>query len=121
MNGGSVSYDARAEKGETSDLMLYDWTCNEDTKKRKPKTSPFRWTKLSRVWAVMKQTDLFMIMGERKASRTFGAFSAFSFLTSSPCWETRVYGQELGSDAFAVEADAAGGAAAEVGGAMPGL
>lgn len=46
---------------------------------------------------------------------TLGAFSAFSFLTSSPCWVTRVNGQEAES------VDGAGRAGAEVGGAMPGL
>lgn len=50
-----------------------------------------------------------------KLPGTFGACSAFSFLTRSPCSVTRVYGQEAESAA------AAGGAAAVVGGAMPGL
>jgi len=44
---------------------------------------------------------------------TLGAFSAFSFLTSSPCWVTWVNKQ--------VSVDVVGGAGVEVGGAMPGL
>lgn len=46
---------------------------------------------------------------------TLGAFSAFSFLTRSPCMVTRVKGQEEASGDDVV------GAGAEVGGVMPGL
>lgn len=46
---------------------------------------------------------------------TFGACSAFNFLTSSPCWTTRLYGQDVKSE------EEVGGAGVEAGGAMPGL
>lgn len=46
---------------------------------------------------------------------TLGACSDFSFLTSSPCWATRVNGQEAESG------DVGAVAGADVGGAMPGL
>ena len=51
----------------------------------------------------------------KKRPGTLGACSAFSFLTSSPCWATRACGQEEES------ACVLGGAGAEVGGDMPGL
>lgn len=50
-----------------------------------------------------------------KLPGTLGACSAFSFLTSSPCCVTRVYGQE------AVSVPVVGEAGVVVGGAMPGL
>lgn len=49
------------------------------------------------------------------AKATLGACSALSFLTSSPCWETRVCGQEDES------VSAEGGAGVDAGGVMPGL
>lgn len=60
---------------------------------------------------------------------TLGAFSPFSFLTRSPCWVTRVNGQEAESDEDEGGAGAdvggarvdVGGVSAAVGGAMPGL
>lgn len=52
---------------------------------------------------------------------TFGAFSDFSFLTTSPCCETRSYSAE--EEQEEEEGVAAGGAEEEAGGegAIPGL